>query len=154
MTEQTNRQSCLLYETKTSVASYALKRHQKFLWPLGDRTFISNLTSDWPWVTPAWPWPEQCITLWSGAFWPNLVAIGYSLSTWPLVDSGWPLYDLWPQKCVMLYSGLLLTKFGGNGLFLKSNLISSWPRMTPAWSWTLLMCSDLLRDSADQIWWP
>ena len=39
--------------------------------------------------------------------------------------------DLWSQHCVPLWSGVLLTKFGGQRVFL-SNLTSGWAQMTPA----------------------
>ena len=107
----------------------------KIWWP--SREFLMNLTSGWPWLTPAWPLtPAMCYTL-----------------IRPLVDPSWPQYDLWPQQCVTLWSGVLPTKFGGHTAFL-SNLTSGWLWLTPAWPVTPTMHYALVRGSSQQIWWP
>ena len=62
------------------------------------------------------------------------------------MTSVWPL----TQHCLLLWSGVLPTKFGGHRAFLI-NLISSWPRMTPAWPLTPAMHYALVRDSSDQM---
>ena len=80
-----------------------LKKHN---WPLLDHD-------------PSWPLHdlfEPSITLRSsqGFFLPNLVAIGHCYANWPLLDPSWPQHDLWSQQCIVLWSGVLLTKFGGH----------------------------------------
>ena len=84
---------------------------------------------------------------------PNLVAIGHFQAYWPLLDPDWPLRDLWHQQCITLWSGILLTKFGGHRAFLN-NLPPTWPHMTPAWTWNPAIHYALVSDSSHQIWWP
>ena len=62
-----------------------------------------------------------------------------------------PQCDLWPKQCVILWSGVLVTKFGGYWRF-PSNLTSGWPWLTPEWSLTPAMRYVLVRGSSYQIW--
>ena len=76
----------------------AVKQHGYIWWPYA---FLSNC----PLVYPLLPILALPLTLamchsGQGFLLPNLVAIGDFLSIWPLVDSGWPMHDLWPQQCI------------------------------------------------------
>ena len=73
----------------------------------GHRAFLSNLTSGFPQLTPAWHLTSAMHdTLVNGSFLQNLVAIGHFWAIWPLVDPGWHLLDIWSHQCAVLYSGL------------------------------------------------
>ena len=80
--------------------SNALHFGQGFFLPnLVATVFLSNLTPDWPKMTPVGLhdlWYHQCTSLWSWIFLPNLVAVWHLWSIWPLVNPDWPLHDLWP----------------------------------------------------------
>ena len=115
------------------------------------RAFLSNLTSDWPCLTPAWPLPQLCITLWSVVLPTKFGIYRAFLSN---VTSGWPwLTPAWPltQQCITLWSKALSTKFGSHRAFL-SNLTSDWPCLTPAWPLTPAMHYTLVRGPSYQIW--
>ena len=111
-------------------------------WPQG---ILRNLTSD-----PSWPlhdlWPQQWVTLWSGALPTKFGGHTSFLSNLTLAD---PCMTLNPSNA----SGILSTKFGGHRAFL-SNLTPGWPQMTPAWSLTPTIHYTLVRGSSHQIWWP
>ena len=118
----------------------------------GHRALLSELTPNWPQLTPIWPLtPSNVLCSGQGFFLANLVAIGHCLANWPLFDPSWPLHDLWPQQCVTLWSDILTTKFGGHRAFL-SNLTPGWPQVTPAWPLTPAMHYALVRGSSHQIW--
>ena len=72
------------------------------------RAFLSNLTLVDPCMTFD---PINALHFGQGFLLANLVAIGHSWAIWPLLDSSWPLHDLWPQECITLQSGILPTKF-------------------------------------------
>ena len=93
----------------------------------GLRAFLSNLTSGWPCLTPAWPLtPAMHYTSGQGFFLPNLVAIGHFLSNLTLVDSR--LTPAWPLTPAMHYALVWRGSFLSNlvAIFL-SNLTSGWP---------------------------
>ena len=110
----------------------------------------------WPLVDPGWPqhnlWPRNELHFDQGFFLPNLMAIRHFSAIWNLVDPGWPLHDLWPQQCITLWSGVLLTKFGGHRALL-GKLTPTWPQLTSSWPSTPAMHYTLIRGSSQQIWW-
>ena len=96
------------------------------------RAFVSKCN---PCLTLADPYmtfdPSIALNFCQGFLLPNLVAIRHSCTIWPLVDPGWPLYDLWPQHCTSLQSGILPTKFGSHRTFLKE--FDLWMTFDPWW---------------------
>ena len=115
-----------------------------------DSAFLRNLASDWPQLTPAWPFdPSNELHFDQGSS--HQICWPYSISM--QFDPGWPLHDLWPQKCITLWSGVLPTKFGGHRALL-SKLTHSQPQLTPTWPSTPAMHYALFRGSSHQIWWP
>ena len=83
------------------------------------REYLSNLTSGWPKLTPAWPLtPVMHYTLFRG----SSCQSGSHRALLSNFTSGWPqvtLNDLWSQWCITLWSGVLPTKFGSHRAFLK-----------------------------------
>ena len=116
----------------------------------GHRALLSKLTPADPYMTFD---PNNALHSGQEFLPSNLVAIGHCWANWPLFDPSWPLHDIWPQQYIMLWSGVLLTKFGGHRVYL-SKLTPTWPQLTPTWPLTPAMHYTLVRGSSHQIWQP
>ena len=88
---------------------------------------MSNLTP----VDPRWPLePHKWTTLQLDFPTKFGCHIGHAWAVWPLLETDWPLHNLWPKECITLRLWVLPTKFGchiGHAWAVWPLLETDWP---------------------------
>ena len=116
----------------------------------GYTAFLSNLTSGWPWQTPAWPLtPEMHYALVRDSshkiWWPK----GIAKQIDPYLTPADPYTTFDPSSALRFGQGFFPPKLVAIG-----HCEANWPQMTPTWLLTPVMHYPLVRGSSHQIWWP
>ena len=105
-----------------------------FITPSSHMALLSNFTSGWPWLTPAWPLiPAMSYTLIRGSsyqiWWPYSISKQFDL--WLTPADPCMTFDLSNALCSG-HAWILPTEVGGHKALL-SKLTPTWPQLTPSW---------------------